>query len=111
MIELAYFVVVLLTVLTTSTTGTLALVRGYQQQHISRRWAITGMVTLTTCLPLLVPMAMAVLVFQILRYFHLSPAAMEQHLLWLILTMLGAILAAFLLTAVAVVQGIRRMSK
>lgn len=109
MLEFSYFFVTMVTVLMSSTVGTVLLVRACVQGHIKRGWAVFWIVALAVGLPVAVPFAVAAVFMQVIQLMSTTgamPVTQAQNLMF---TILGSILTSLALSAFAAFNGIRKL--
>lgn len=109
MLVFSYFIVVMLTVLTSSTMGTVLLVRACHAGHLRRRAAMAGILVLALGLPLAVPLAAAAVFIQIIQVLPGAGALTVQQEAQFMIALGGSILASLLLCIFGAVNGIRRL--
>lgn len=109
MLVFTYFFTVMLTVLMSSTVGTLMLVRSCAQQHMSRRVALFLILLLAVGLPLAVPLAVGAIFTQLIQYLPGAGLLTMKEAASLNQAVYGSMLSSLILCGVGAVSGIRRL--
>lgn len=104
-----YFLLVMLTVLMSSTVGTVLLVRAAARRHMTRRLARFAIVVLAGGLPLAVPLAVAAVFTQVIHFLPGAGQMRMQDAAWFNLAIFGSMACSLVLTVVGAVTGLRQL--
>lgn len=106
---LLYFFTTMLTIMLSSTIGTVLLVRVALQGHLRRSLARFSLLVLALGLPLAVPLAVAAIFTQVLHSLPWGGRMSMQDAAWLNLALFGAMAAGLVLSGFACINGWRRL--
>lgn len=109
MLVFTYFFTTLLTVLMSSTVGTIMLVRSVQQEQLPKNWARAGIVLLALGLPFAVPVAVAAVFAQLIQYLPSAGMLSMTEATYFNFALFGAMPCALILCVIGAVSGLRRL--
>lgn len=111
MLELSYFLTVLLTVLISSTIGTVLLLKATVDGTLKRRAALINMVFLALTLPIAVPLAVGAVFFQVIHYFPQAGVMTLSQAGNFMFALVGSMVASLALCIFAAVSGIKKLPR
>lgn len=111
MLELSYFLTVLVTVLISSTIGTVLLLKATMDGTLKRRSAMVNMIFLGLTLPIAVPLAVGAIFFQIIHYFPQAGVMTMNQAGDFMFALVGSMVASFALCVFAAVSGIKKLPR
>ena len=111
MLELSYFLTVLVTVLMGSTIGTVLLLKAFMAGTLKRRTVLVNMVFLTLTLPIAVPLAVAAVFIQVIHYFPSAGMLTLSQAGDFMFSLVGSMVASLVLSVFAAVSGVRKLPR